>query len=80
MADAAYAILTEDSRSCSGNFFIDEDVLRARGVSDFDRYAVDPTVPLAADFFLQDPDPWRADGGGERVRDRPLCCEEPSHL
>ena len=35
MADAAHAILTRDSRACSGNFYIDEDVLRDEGVTDF---------------------------------------------
>ena len=39
MADAAHAILTRDSRECTGNFFIDDDVLRAAGVTDFDHYA-----------------------------------------
>ncbi|MGO9828994.1 MAG: SDR family oxidoreductase [Myxococcaceae bacterium] len=52
MADAAHAILVRDARSCSGNFFVDEDVLRAEGVSDFTRYAVDPTAELFPDFFL----------------------------
>ena len=36
MADAAHAILTRASRECTGNFFIDEDVLRDAGVTDFD--------------------------------------------
>ena len=36
MADAAHEILTRDSRVCSGNFFLDEDVLRGAGVSDFE--------------------------------------------
>ncbi len=52
MADAAYAILTRDCRTCSGNFFIDEDVLRAAGVNDFERYAVSPGTPLFGDLFL----------------------------
>jgi citronellol/citronellal dehydrogenase len=52
MADAAHAILCRDSRTCSGNFFLDEDVLRAAGVSDFSRYAVDPAAPLLPDLFL----------------------------
>ncbi len=42
MADAAHAILTRDSRSYSGNFAIDDDVLRETGVDDFDAYAVEP--------------------------------------
>ena len=54
MADAAYAILTQDSRAegNSGNFYIDEDVLRNNGVTDFDPYAVDASVELMPDFFL----------------------------
>ncbi len=52
MADAAHAILTRDARDCSGNFFIDENVLRAEGVRDFDRYQVTPGKPLMKDLFL----------------------------
>ncbi|MHB8873738.1 MAG: SDR family oxidoreductase [Myxococcaceae bacterium] len=52
MADAAHAILTRESRSCTGNFFIDEDVLRAEGVKDFSAYAVKPGAELLPDFFL----------------------------
>jgi citronellol/citronellal dehydrogenase len=52
VADAAYAILTRESRSCSGNFFLDEDVLREAGVTDFEQYAVTPDAPLQPDFFL----------------------------
>jgi len=52
VADAAHAILLRDSATCSGNFFIDEEVLRETGVSDFAQYAVDPTVPLFKDLFL----------------------------
>jgi citronellol/citronellal dehydrogenase len=52
MADAAHAILTRDSRTCSGNFFIDEEVLIEAGVSDFEQYAVSPGTPLFSDLFL----------------------------
>ncbi len=52
IADAAYAILTRDSRTCSGNFFIDDEVLRAEGVSDFEQYAVSIGTPLFSDLFL----------------------------
>ncbi|MEO8331097.1 MAG: NAD(P)-dependent oxidoreductase [Gallionella sp.] len=52
VADAAYQILTRDSRTCSGNFFIDEEVLREAGVSDFEKYAVSPGTPLYNDLFL----------------------------
>jgi citronellol/citronellal dehydrogenase len=52
LADAAHIILTRDSRACTGNFFIDEEVLAHAGTRDFDRYAVDPAAPLLQDFFL----------------------------
>ena len=54
MADAAHAILTRPSRETTGNFFIDEEVLRAEGVSDLSVYAPGATGPLAADFFVPD--------------------------
>jgi citronellol/citronellal dehydrogenase len=52
MADAAHAILLRDARAATGNFFLDEDVLREAGVTDFDRYAVKPGMPLMPDLFL----------------------------
>jgi len=52
VADAAHAILTRDSRTCTGNFFIDEDVLVAEGVTDLSRYAYEPGAPLLPDLFL----------------------------
>jgi citronellol/citronellal dehydrogenase len=52
VADAAHAILVKDSRACTGNFFIDEDVLAAEGVTDFSRYAVEPGAPLLPDLFM----------------------------
>jgi citronellol/citronellal dehydrogenase len=55
MADAAQVLLTRDSRSASGKFYIDEDVLRETGVTDFDRYAVKPGEELHPDLFLGDP-------------------------
>ncbi len=54
VADAAIAILKRSSRECSGNFFIDEEVLRAEGVTDFSRYAITPGAPLMPDFFVPD--------------------------
>ena len=42
MADAAYVMLTKDSRSYTGNFAIDDEVLRADGVTDMDQYACAP--------------------------------------
>jgi citronellol/citronellal dehydrogenase len=52
VADAARAVLVRDSRACTGNFFLDEEVLAAEGVSDFSRYAVEPGNPLLPDLFL----------------------------
>jgi citronellol/citronellal dehydrogenase len=52
VADAAWAILTKDSRSTTGNFFIDEEVLRGEGVTDFSKYAVDPSQEQLTDLFL----------------------------
>jgi citronellol/citronellal dehydrogenase len=52
MADAAHAILRRPSRETTGQFFVDEDVLRADGCHDFARYAVDPTLEPLPDFFL----------------------------
>jgi citronellol/citronellal dehydrogenase len=52
MADAAHMMLTRSSRECTGNFFVDEDVLRQAGVTDFERYAVTPGSELIPDFFV----------------------------
>src|ERR1700685_4307638 len=54
MADAAYAIFTTPSRELTGRFLIDDTFLAQRGVTDFDRYRVDPTQELSQDFFLPD--------------------------
>ena len=54
VADAAYVIMNRDSRSAgaTGNFYIDETVLREAGVTDFEAYAVTPGTPLFTDLFL----------------------------
>jgi citronellol/citronellal dehydrogenase len=53
MADAAHAILTRDPRTCTGNFFIDDEVLREAGVTDLDQYAVTPgNKDFLPDFFV----------------------------
>jgi citronellol/citronellal dehydrogenase len=44
--------LTRPSRSCTGQFLIDEVVLREAGERDFTRYAVDPTLSPAPDIFV----------------------------
>jgi citronellol/citronellal dehydrogenase len=52
MADAAHAILTRPSRSTTGQFFIDDEVLASEGVTDLARYAVAPGAPLLPDLFI----------------------------
>lgn len=52
MADAAHWILTQDAKECTGNFFIDEDLLRESGVTDFENYSVVPGAELFPDFFI----------------------------
>lgn len=52
VADAAYAILTRNSRECTGKLFVDDEVLAAEGVTDLDQYAVTPDEELLPDFFL----------------------------
>ncbi len=56
MADAAHAILVRDSRRCTGNLYLDEEVLREEGVTDFSRYAVEPGSPLMPDLFVGEGD------------------------
>lgn len=52
VADAAYHILKRSSTECTGNFFIDEDVLKQEGINDLERYAVNPQQKLMTDIFL----------------------------
>ena len=52
VADAAMIVLQRDARACTGNFFVDEDLLRAEGVTDFGKYAVKAGEELFPDFFL----------------------------
>lgn len=52
VADAAHVILNRDSRRATGNFYVDEAVLRDEGITDFDHYAVSPGTSLYADLFL----------------------------
>jgi len=53
VADAAYAILTSNSREVTGNFFIDEAVLRDQGIKDFSHYALHPGVELFPDLYVE---------------------------
>lgn len=52
MADAAFHILSKPSQSCTGNFFIDEEVVLEAGITDLDKYAVDSSKELLLDLFL----------------------------
>ncbi|MDP8999714.1 MAG: NAD(P)-dependent oxidoreductase [Myxococcota bacterium] len=52
MADAAHVVLTRPSRECTGNYFIDEDLLRSTGVTDFSRYQSVDGAELIPDFFI----------------------------
>ena len=54
VADAAWQILTRDSRGTTANFFIDDEVLAAAGVTDLSRYVVSPGKPLRADLFVDE--------------------------
>ena len=57
MADAACIVLTKDSRTTSGNFFIDEEILVQNGVKDLSVYSVDPNSSLITDFFVEETKP-----------------------
>lgn len=53
VADAAAAIFSKKPREVAGKFFLDEDVLREAGTTDFEPYAVTPGGPLQTDLFLR---------------------------
>jgi citronellol/citronellal dehydrogenase len=52
VADAAFYILSKPAADCTGNFFIDEEVLAKEGITDLDKYAVNPGQPLYNDLFV----------------------------
>ena len=52
VADAAVAVLRRNSRGSTGNFYIDDEVLREEGVTDLEAYSVEPGADLLPDFFL----------------------------
>lgn len=54
IADAAYRIFLKPAREFTGQFLIDDTFLAAEGETDFDKYRVDPSQPLAPDFFVPD--------------------------
>ena len=53
VAEAAYHILRRSSANCNGNFFIDEEVLKEEGITDFSAYAVNPGESLMPDLFIE---------------------------
>lgn len=53
IADAAHIILTKSSRDFSGNFCVDDEVLESAGVTDLEPYAVDSSLDLVPDFFVE---------------------------
>ena len=52
VADAAHAILTTPSKELTGQFLIDEEVLKSKGIHDFSFYATDPKEALVPDYFI----------------------------
>ena len=52
VADAAYYIVSKPSTVCTGNFFIDEEVLEKEGITDLKKYVVNAEQPLMKDIFL----------------------------
>src|ERR1700751_3429452 len=54
LADAAYLIFQKPSRAFTGRFLIDDSFLASEGITDFEGYRVDPSKPLALDFFVPD--------------------------
>ncbi len=54
IADAAHYIFSQPAEECTGNFFIDEEVLAMAGVTDLTKYAVNPDNKLYTDLFLED--------------------------
>ena len=54
LADAAYIIFNRPSSECTGNFFVDDEVLASEGITDLEKYSVTPgTKDFLLDFFLE---------------------------
>ncbi len=52
LADAAYFILRRKASEATGNFYIDDEVLKEEGITDLSGYAIDPSASLMPDFFI----------------------------
>jgi citronellol/citronellal dehydrogenase len=68
MAEAAYRIFHKPAKTFTGNFLIDDSFLAGEGVTDFEKYRVDPSAPLAPAFFVPEepPPPHGVEVTGER--------------
>jgi citronellol/citronellal dehydrogenase len=76
LADAAYAIFHKPSKSFTGHFLIDDSFLATEGVTDLEKYRIDPTQPLAPCFFVPDtppPPPGVTLDGKRDIRDLPAA-------
>merc|ERR1719347_2226375 len=78
MADAAYVILTKHSREFTGNFCVDEKILREAGVKDFSQYLAPGATEdsLMPDFFLDEF--LEAQGGAEMAEEIVAKAEKPA--
>merc|ERR1719242_1916202 len=78
MADAAYVILTKDSKNFTGNFCIDDQVLKEVGVKDFSQYLAPGATEksLMPDFFLDEF--LEQSGGAERAEEIVSQAEKPA--
>ena len=52
LADCAYYILQKAAKECTGNLFLDEDVLKSEGITELDHYAVNPGGRLQKDLYV----------------------------
>ncbi|CAH2000631.1 unnamed protein product [Acanthoscelides obtectus] len=82
MADAAYAILTQDPKTCTGNFFVDEKVLAEAGVTDLTQYAFVPENhdKLMPDFFLDENIPLLTGATGPTLAPKPESSSSTSKV
>ncbi|CAI8022467.1 Hydroxysteroid dehydrogenase-like protein 2 [Geodia barretti] len=81
MADAAYLILTQNSRDFTGNFLVDDDVLRDHGVTDLDQYANVPGGELLPDYFLDEAESFKTQwtsGKGAEAAETPPTPGDPN--